>query len=157
MRTFQSYAELHACAGQEVAVTDWITVSQEQVNLFADATGDHQWIHTDPVKASQGPFGTAIAHGFLSLSLLPLFFSQAVHIQGSAMDVNYGLNKVRFPAPLPVGSRVRARVAIQTVEPVGADSVQITWLVTVEREGGSKPVCVAESLSRSYGAVMGFD
>lgn len=155
MKTFHSYAELRACAGQEVATTDWIAVTQEQVNLFADATGDHQWIHIDPVKAAQGPFGVPIAHGFLSLSLLPLFFSQAVHIAGATMGVNYGLNKVRFPAPVPVGSRVRARVGVQAVEPVGADSVQITWLVTVEREGGDKPVCVAESLSRSYGAPMG--
>ena len=155
MKTFHSYAELRACAGQEVAVTDWVSITQAQVNLFADATGDHQWIHVDPVKAAQGPFGGPIAHGFLSLSLLPLFFEKAVRIQGATMGVNYGLNKVRFPAPVPVGSRVRARVGVQAVEPVGPDSVQITWLVTVEREGGEKPVCVAESLSRSYGAAMG--
>ena len=155
MQTFNSYAELRACAGQEVAVTDWITITQEQINLFADATGDHQWIHIDPAQAAQGPFGAPIAHGFLSLSLLPLFFSQAVQIAGATMGVNYGLNKVRFPAPVPVGSRVRARVGVQAVEPGGPDSVQITWLVTVEREGSDKPVCVAESLSRSYGAVMG--
>lgn len=155
MKTFHSYAELRDCAGQEVAVTDWITITQEQVNLFADATGDHQWIHIDPEKAAQGPFGAPIAHGFLSLSLLSLFFSQAVHIEGATMGVNYGLNKVRFPAPVPVGSRVRARVGVQAVDVVGPDSVQITWMVTVEREGGSKPVCVAESLSRSYGAAMG--
>lgn len=155
MKTFHSYAELRACAGQEVAVTDWLTITQEQVNLFADATGDHQWIHIDPVKAAQGPFGAPIAHGFLSLSLLPLFFSQAVRIEGVTMGVNYGLNKVRFPAPVPVGSKVRARVGVQSVEAVGPDSVQITWLVTIEREGGDKPVCVAESLSRSYGAAMG--
>ena len=155
MKTFNSYAELRACAGQEVAVTDWTTITQEQVQLFADATGDHQWIHVDPVRAAQGPFGAPIAHGFLSLSLLPLFFSQAVHIAGATMGVNYGLNKVRFPAPVPVGSRVRARVVVQAVDPVGPDSVQIAWLVTVEREGGDKPVCVAESLSRSYGAPMG--
>ena len=155
MKTFHSYAELRACAGQEVAVTDWVSITQAQVNLFADATGDHQWIHVDPVKAAHGPFGGPIAHGFLSLSLLPLFFEKAVRIQGATMGVNYGLNKVRFPAPVPVGSRVRARVGVQAVEPVGPDSVQITWLVTVEREGGDKPVCVAESLSRSYGAAMG--
>lgn len=154
-KTFHSYAELRACAGQEIAVTDWITVTQDQINMFADATGDHQWIHVDPVKAAQGPFGVPIAHGFLSLSLLPLFFSQAVKVEGATMGVNYGLNKVRFPAPVPVNSRVRARVGVQSVEPVGTDAVQITWLVTVEREGGDKPVCVAESLSRSYGAPMG--
>ena len=105
MKTFHSYAELRDCAGQEVAVTDWVTVSQEQVNLFADATGDHQWIHVDPVRAAQGPFGAPIAHGFLSLSLLPLFLGLAVKIEGVRMGVNYGLNKVRFPAPVPVGSR----------------------------------------------------
>ena len=99
MKTFNSYAELRGCAGQEVAVTDWTTITQEQVQLFADATGDHQWIHVDPVQAAQGPFGAPIAHGFLSLSLLPLFFSQAVHIAGATMGVNYGLNTVRFPAP----------------------------------------------------------
>ncbi len=156
MKTFHSYAELRDCAGQEVAVTDWVTVSQEQVNLFADATGDHQWIHVDPVRAAQGPFGAPIAHGFLSLSLLPLFLGLAVKIEGVRMGVNYGLNKVRFPAPVPVGSRLRARVGVQSVETVGPDSVQIIWLVTVEREGGNKPVCVAESLTRSYGAPMGF-
>ena len=155
MKTFTSYAELRACAGQEVAVTDWITVTQAQINLFAEATGDHQWIHIDPVKAAQGPFGAPIAHGFLSLSLLPLFFSQAVDIEGATMGVNYGLNKVRFPAPVPVNSRVRARVGVHSVEAIAPDCVQITWLVTVEREGGDKPVCVAESLSRSYGAPMG--
>ncbi|HEY4663696.1 MAG TPA: MaoC family dehydratase [Comamonas sp.] len=154
-KTFHSYAELRACAGQEIAVTDWITVTQDQINMFADATGDHQWIHVDPVKAAKGPFGAPIAHGFLSLSLLPLFFSQAVKVEGATMGVNYGLNKARFPAPVPVNSRVRARVGVQSVEPVGPDAVQITWLVTVEREGGDKPVCVAESLSRSYGAPMG--
>ena len=154
MKTFHSYAELRACTGQEVAVTDWITITQERINLFADATGDHQWIHVDPVKAAQGPFGAPIAHGFLSLSLLPLFFDQGVQIAGASMGVNYGLNKVRFPAPVPVGSRARARIAVQSVETVADDAVQITWLVTVEREGGDKPVCVAESLTRSYGASM---
>ncbi len=155
MKTFHSYAELRACAGQEIAVTDWITVTQDQINLFADATGDHQWIHIDEEKAKEGPFGAPIAHGFLSLSLLPAFFAQAVYIPEAKMGVNYGLNKVRFPAPVPVNSRVRARVGVQSVEKLDADSVQITWLVTVEREGSDKPVCVAESLSRSYGATMG--
>lgn len=155
MKTFHSYAELQACTGQEVAVTDWITITQERINLFADATGDHQWIHIDPIKAAQGPFGVPIAHGFLSLSLLPMFFDQGVHIQGATMGVNYGLNKVRFPAPVPVGSRVRAHLGVQAVESVAADAVQITWLVTVEREGSDKPVCVAESIARSYGAPMG--
>lgn len=155
MKTFNSYAALRDCAGQEIAVTDWLTITQPQIQLFADATGDQQWIHTDPQRAAQGPFGAPIAHGFLSLSLLPMFFEQAVQIQGAVMGVNYGLNKVRFPAPVPVGSRVRGRVSVQGVEPVAPDGVQITWLVTVEREGSDKPVCVAESLTRSYGAPMG--
>ena len=155
MRTFTSYSEVLSCLGQEVAVTDWVTVTQQQIQLFADATGDQQWIHVDPERAAAGPFGAPIAHGFLTLSLLPRFFESALAFKGARMGVNYGLNRVRFPAPVPVGSRVRARVGVQAVEPVGPDSVQITWLVTVEREGGDKPVCVAESLSRSYGAPMG--
>lgn len=155
MKTFHTYAALRDCAGQEVAVTDWICITQPQINQFADATGDHQWIHVDPEKAAQGPFGVPIAHGFLSLSLVPYFFTQAVCIEGETMGINYGLNKVRFPAPVPVGSRVRARVMVEAVEPLGPDSVQIHWRVTVEREGGDKPVCVAECLSRSFGAVAG--
>lgn len=155
MPSFHSYAQLRDCIGQEIAVTDWITITQAQIQQFADATGDQQWIHTDPVKAAAGPFGAPIAHGFLSLSLLPLFLGQAVHIHGATMGVNYGLNKVRFPAPVPVDSRVRARIVVQAVEALGADGVQITWQVTVERSGSDKPVCVAESLTRSYGAAMG--
>ena len=155
MKTFDTYAQLRDCAGQEIAVTDWNTITQAQIQQFADATGDQQWIHTDPVKAAQGPFGTPIAHGFLSLSLLPLLLSQAVRIEGSKMGVNYGLNKVRFPSPVPVNSKVRARIGVQSVEALGAEGVQVTWLVTMEREGSDKPVCVAESLTRSYGAPMG--
>lgn len=155
MKTFNSYVELRNCAGQEIAVTDWNTITQAQIQQFADATGDQQWIHIDPVKAAQGPFGAPIAHGFLSLSLLPLLLGQAVHIEGSTMGVNYGLNKVRFPSPVPVNSRVRARIAVQTVQALGTEGVQITWRVTMEREGSDKPVCVAESLTRSYGAPMG--
>lgn len=152
MKTFQTYSELAACVGQEVAVTDWITVTQAQIDLFAQATGDHQWIHVDPQRAAQGPFGTTIAHGFLTLSLIPRLFESAFRIAGARMGVNYGLDRVRFPAPLPAGSRVRARLTLQAVEPAAPDGVQMTWLVTMEREGGDKPVCVAESLSRSYGA-----
>ena len=155
MKTFQTYAALAACVGQEVAVTPWHTITQAQINLFAQATGDHQWIHTDPVQAAQGPFGSTIAHGFLSLSLLPVMLAQAVDMPAATMGVNYGLNKVRFPAPVPVGSRLRGRVVVQQVEVVAADCVQITWAVTLEREGSDRPVCVAESLTRSYGAPMG--
>ena len=150
MKTFQTIAELAACVGQEVAVSDWLTITQQQVNLFADATGDHQWIHVDPEKAAKGPFGGPIAHGFLTLSLLPKFFESSFDIVGSRMGVNYGLNKVRFTSPVPVGSRLRARMKLLATQPIDNDGVQMTWEVTVEREGSDKPVCVAESLVRRY-------
>ena len=150
MKTFQTLAELAACVGQDVATSDWLTISQQQVNLFAEATGDHQWIHVDPEKAAAGPFGGPIAHGFLTLSLLPKFFESSFEIVGSRMGVNYGLNKVRFTAPVPVGSRLRARMKLLASEPITNDGVQMTWEVTVEREGSAKPVCVAESLVRRY-------
>lgn len=150
MKTFQTLAELAACVGQEVAISDWLAITQEQVNMFADATGDHQWIHVDPEKAAAGPFGGPIAHGFLTLSLLPKFFESSFEITGSRMGVNYGLNKVRFTSPVPVGSRLRARMTLLASEPIANDGVQMTWEVTVEREGAAKPVCVAESLVRRY-------
>ena len=150
MKIFQTLSDLAACVGQEVAVSDWITVTQQQVNLFADATGDHQWIHTDPGKAAAGPFGGTIAHGFLTLSLLPRFFESSFEIVESRMGVNYGLNKVRFMAPVPVGSRLRARMKLLSAEPIEGSGMQMAWEVTVEREGATKPVCVAESLVRRY-------
>jgi acyl dehydratase len=143
-------ADLAACAGQEVAVSDWVTITQEQVNLFAQATGDHQWIHVDVERARQGPFGAPVAHGFLTLSLLPVFFESALVVRRSALGVNYGLNKVRFTAPVPVGSRLRARLTLLSAEPIAGDGLQMTWGVSVEREGVEKPVCVAESLVRRY-------
>lgn len=152
MRTFSSYSEVLSCLGQEVAVTDWITVTQQQIQQFADATGDQQWIHVDPERAAAGPFGTPIAHGFLTLSLLPQFFDGAFAIAGARMGVNYGLNRVRFPAPVPVGSRLRARMTLQQAERIEPDGLQMTWAVTIEREGSERPVCVAESLIHSYGA-----
>lgn len=150
MKTFETLADLAACVGQEVAVSDWVTITQEQVNLFAQATGDHQWIHVDVARAQQGPFGAPIAHGFLTLSLLPVFFESALAVRQSAMGVNYGLNKVRFTAPVPVGSRLRARMTLLTAQPIDGDGMQMTWGVAVEREGVDKPVCVAESLVRRY-------
>ena len=150
MKTFQTIADLAECIGQEVAVSDWITITQQQVNLFAEATGDHQWIHVDPEKAAAGPFGGPIAHGFLTLSLLPKFFESSFAITESRMGVNYGLNKVRFTSPVPVGSRLRARMKLLASEPIDNNGVQMTWEVIVEREGSSKPVCVAESLARRY-------
>lgn len=150
MKTFNTLSELAACTGQEVATSDWITITQQQVNLFAEATGDHQWIHVDPEKARSGPFGRPIAHGFLTLSLLPKFFESSFEITGSRIGVNYGLNKVRFTAPVPVGSRLRARLKLLATEPIDNGGVQMSWEVTVEREGSAKPVCVAESLVRRY-------
>lgn len=150
MKTFQNIDELIACVGQTVAVSEWISITQQQIDLFAQATGDHQWIHVDPEKAAAGPFGTTIAHGFFTLSLLPKFFDSSFEILGSQMGVNYGLNKVRFTAPVPVDSRLRGHLKLLAAEPVDNSGVQMTWEVTVEREGQPKPVCVAESLVRRY-------
>ena len=150
MRTFETLADLAACVGQEVAVSDWIGITQDQVNLFAQATGDHQWIHVDPERARAGPFGAPIAHGFLTLSLLPKFFESSFEIRQTRMGVNYGLNKVRFTAPVPVGSRLRARMTLLQAKPIDNQGMQMTWSVAVEREGSDKSVCVAESLARHY-------
>jgi acyl dehydratase len=150
MKTFQSIAELAPLVGREVAVSDWITITQQQVNLFAEATGDHQWIHVDVEKAKAGPFGAPIAHGFLTLSLLPKFFESAMAIHGTRMGVNYGLNKVRFTSPVPVGSRLRARMTLLACDAIDNNGMQMTWQVTVEREGADKPACVAESVTRRY-------
>ena len=150
MKTFQTLKELAACTGQTVASSDWITITQEQVNQFAEATGDHQWIHVDVEKAKKGPFGGPIAHGFLTLSLLPRFFESTIEVVESAMGVNYGLNKVRFISPVPVGSRLRAHMKLLSAEPIDNNGYQMAWEITVEREGAAKPVCVAESLARRY-------
>ena len=149
MKRFQTLSDVAAFVGQTVH-SDWLTVSQAQIDLFAQATGDHQWIHTDPERAQTGPFGTTIAHGFLTLSLLPAFFESAFDVTESRMGVNYGLNKVRFTAPVPAGSRLRAAMTLSACEPIAGDGMQMTWVVTVERDGGDKPVCVAESLVRRY-------
>ncbi|WP_292933838.1 MaoC family dehydratase [Noviherbaspirillum sp.] len=150
MRVIASVEELKSLVGQEVTVTDWITISQERVNLFAEATGDHQWIHIDVERSrKESPYGGTIAHGFLTLSLLPMIMEGAVSMSMSKMGVNYGLNKVRFPAPVPVGSRIRGRMTLKEVEDIQGGA-QITWSVTLERDGGDKPVCVAESISRRY-------
>ncbi|KMS89332.1 MULTISPECIES: MaoC family dehydratase [Streptomyces] len=148
-RTFTSPDELRAAVGEELGPTDWVEIDQKRIDLFAEATGDHQWIHVDPEKAAAGPFGTTIAHGYLTLSLLPLFGPRLIRVEGVKMGVNYGTNKVRFPAPVPVGSRLRATGKITGVEDV-TGGVQVTVAFTVEREGGDKPVCVAESVSRYY-------
>ena len=149
-KTFQTLSDLAACVGQEVAVSDWITITQAQVNQFAEATGDHQWIHVDVEKAKKGPFGAPIAHGFLTLSLLPKFFETSIAVVESRMGVNYGLNKVRFMSPVPVGSRLRARMKLLSSDPIDNDGQQMVWEVTIELEGASKPACVAESVARRY-------
>jgi len=149
MRTFAKLQDLQAMVGQELGVSDWLSVDQTRIDQFAEATGDHQWIHIDPVKAAQGPFGKTIAHGFLTLSLLPELFAKAFDVADVRMGVNYGLNKVRFPAPVPVGSRLRGHFKLTAFEPIEGGA-QITMEVTMEREGSTKPVCVAESLSRRY-------
>ena len=150
MREIASLAELKSLVGQEVAVSDWVEISQERVNQFAEATGDHQWIHLDVERCKrESPFGGPIAHGFLTLSLLPMLMQNSLRMTDVRMGVNYGLNKVRFPAPVPVGSRVRSRTSVLSVEDIEGGA-QVTWQVVIEREGGDKPVCVAESISRRY-------
>lgn len=149
MRIFADPAELKAAKGEHLGHTEWRTITQQQVDLFADATDDHQWIHVDAEAAESGPFGGTIAHGFLTLSLLPSFMRELYRVDGLKMAVNYGLNKVRFPAPVPVGSRLRATAVITAVDEVPG-GVQVTTAFTVEREGGDKPVCVAESVARYY-------
>jgi acyl dehydratase len=146
---FATVEELKAAVGTVVGRSDWVTVDQDRINTFADATGDHQWIHVDPERAAAGPFGTTIAHGYLTLSLIPMLSTDVVKVEGARMGVNYGLNKVRFPAPVPAGSKVRATFELVSVEDVEG-GVQVVSRVTVEREGGDKPVCVAETVSRSY-------
>ena len=150
MRVFETLQDLAACVGQEVAVSDWIAVTQEQVNQFAEATGDPQWIHVDVERAKSGPFGGTIAHGFLTLSMLPKFFESSFEIRQTRMGINYGLNRVRFTSVVPVGPRLRARMTLKAAEWIEQGGLQMTWSVTVEREGHDKPVCVAESLSRRY-------
>ncbi len=150
MKTFQTLSDVAACVGQEVATSDWTTITQAQIQQFADATGDQQWIHVDVERAKAGPFGAPIAHGFLTLSLVPKFFETAIAITETRMGVNYGLNKVRFISPVPVGSRLRARLKLLACDPIDQGGMQMAWEVTVEREGSAKPVCVAESIARRY-------
>lgn len=149
MRVFESLDAVKAALGEHTGYSDWHVVTQEQINAFADATGDHQWIHVDPERAAKGPFGTTIAHGFLTLSIIPMLASQISRVEGIRMGVNYGLNKVRFPAPLPSGSKVRAGARILSVEDIPG-GLHLVNEVTIEREGGDKPVCVAETVVRYY-------
>ncbi len=128
--------------------SDWVTITQDAVNLFADATGDHQWIHVDPERAATGPFGTTIAHGYLTLAMLPQLMAQISRLDGVKLAINYGLNKVRFPAPVPVGSRIRAETSVVEVADVGGGAHQVTFSTTVSIDGHAKPACVAESVVR---------
>jgi len=149
MRSFATIAELQSLVGQEIGQSDWVTVDQRRIDLFAEATGDHQWIHVDPVRAAAGPFGATVAHGFLTLSLLPEMSHTAFEVRGSRMGVNYGLNRVRFPSPVPVGSRLRGHFKLLSYEAIDGGA-QMVLEVTMEREGFAKPVCVAESIVRRF-------
>ena len=149
MKTYPQLADLQALVGQPLGTSDWITVDQPRIDAFADATLDPQWIHVDPERAAQGPFGTTIAHGFLTLSLLPAFFASAFDIGDVRMSVNYGLNRVRFTAPVPVGSRLRASFRLLAYEPLDGGA-QLVTEVTVEREGTERPACVAEAVTRRF-------
>jgi acyl dehydratase len=148
MRTYESFDDLRASAGTDLGHTDWLEITQDRVDLFADATGDHQWIHVDVERATaESPFGGPIAHGYLTLALTNLFLPQLLAVPAASSGVNYGAGKVRFPAPVPVGSRVRGAAAITAVEEVRG-GVQTTITITVEIEGHDKPACVVESLTR---------
>jgi len=148
--TVVNLADIGGLVGQEVATSDWLVITQDRINAFADATGDHQWIHVDSGRArAETPFGATIAHGFLTLSLLSALMRDAVTVSGPRMILNYGLNRVRFVSPVPSGSRIRARVALATIDDLD-DSIQAIWSITIEREGGDKPAVVAEWIVRYY-------
>ncbi|GAB3451951.1 MaoC family dehydratase [Massilia terrae] len=150
MREIASLQDLGALVGTDVAQSRWFDLPQQRIDTFADATDDHQWIHVDPERCRrESPFGVPIAHGFLTLSLLPAMLESALRIGGLRLTINYGVNRLRFPAPVPVDSRVRASFALQSFEPIEGGA-QIVWQVTVEREGGAKPVCAAEFVLRLY-------
>ena len=150
MKTSLKIRDLEGLVGREVAQSPWVDIPQERINLFAQATEDFQWIHVDPERAQRSPFRSTIAHGFLTLSMLPKLTESTFEFSDRRMGVNYGLNKVRFTAPVPAGARIRARFALEKYEVLEGDGVQTTWRVTVEREGGDKPVMVAEAISRHY-------
>ncbi|MBJ7336376.1 MaoC family dehydratase [Mycolicibacterium sp.] len=149
MRTFSSPEDITAAVGEDLGVSDWVTVTQERVNQFAEATGDHQWIHVDPERATrESPFGGPIAHGYLSLSLLPMLGWQIYTVANAKLGINYGSNKVRFPAPVPVGSRVRLRSSLQSADVLGDGSIQMVVKQTLEIEDQPKPAVVAETITR---------
>lgn len=147
---FRSAHEYQDAVGRAFGPTEWLLVDQARINLFAEATGDHQWIHVDAERAARGPFGGTIAHGFLSLSLVNYFLPQLVRAEGMRHGINYGVDRVRFPAALRSGAQLRARAEILTVEDLGGDAVQVKMRVSLEAQGVEKPVCVADTLSRLY-------
>ena len=149
-RTFTSADELKAAVGEPLGYSDWLEVDQKRIDLFAEATGDHQWIHVDPERAASGPFGSTIAHGYLTLSLIPRLLPEIVECTGFGMVVNYGCERVRFPSPVPVGSKVRLTATLTNIEDI-AGGKQLTFSCVIEREGGDKPVCIAEPVYRYYG------
>lgn len=150
MKIFDHLIQLKDWVDQEPLTSEWHAISQTQIDQFAQATGDHQWIHVDPEKAKAGPFGTPIAHGFLTLSMVPLFFHTAFSINDVRMGVNYGLNRVRFTSPVPVNSRLRGSFVLKSCEEIDNQGLQLTWRVHVEREGSDKVVCIAETVTRLY-------
>ncbi|WP_229052540.1 MaoC family dehydratase [Aeromicrobium sp. Leaf350] len=146
MRVFDGLSELTSAVGTEIGVSDWLSVTQDRINQFAEATGDHQWIHTDPVRAATGPFGSTIAHGFLTLSLVPVLAQQIYRVDGVSVAVNYGTNKVRFPQPVPVDARLRARAELTDSRSVKLGTL-VTVRFTIELEGSAKPACIVEALT----------
>ncbi|WP_329158769.1 MaoC family dehydratase [Streptomyces sp. NBC_01717] len=150
LRTATGLDEIKALAGTELGRTEWLEITQERVNTFADATGDHQWIHTDPARAADGPFGGTIAHGYLTLSLIIPLFNQLLTIQGTSMSINYGLDKVRFPHPVKVGAKVRLHGVVDSVEDVKGNGVEMRLAFTIEIDGADKPACVAQAIFRHY-------
>ncbi|MDR6174654.1 acyl dehydratase [Nocardioides zeae] len=145
-RIFHGIEELQRAVGEHLGHSGWMEVTQGRIDAFADATGDHQWIHTDPARAAEGPFGATVAHGFLTLSLLPVLTDEVYRVEGVSMGVNYGADKVRYPAPVPAGSRIRAGVELRGVTPISL-GFQVATRVTIEREGGDKPACVVDMLA----------
>jgi acyl dehydratase len=147
---FSTPSELAAAVGRELGTSDWLEITQDRIDLFADATGDHQWIHVDPERAKNGPFGTCIAHGYLTQSLVNHFLPQILEVRGISMGVNYGADRLRFPAPVPVGARVRGRGELLSAEPTKDGAVQAVVRVTVEIFGSDRPGCVIDTISRYY-------
>lgn len=150
MKVYEKISDLQPLVGEIIGTSEWVTIEQGRINQFADATGDHQWIHVDPERAKDGPFGTPIAHGFLTLSLLPELSNAAYRVKESRTGVNYGLDKVRFPAPVPVRSKLRAHFKLLSYDALEGGGAQTKVEMIVEREGGGKPVCIAESITRRY-------